>query len=585
MTDNTTQPSTVRPSVFSKLVYNRDFDQENRIVDPLDSTVVYSSQAKGETAEWLKIKRQLEAEMPKLVQHKHPSTCSIRPKLINENNDDGEGNDTWDEMKKQYDISDDELYGDSTIPLSVGKIDQGDTLSEYSFQDDNLLRFVSDKTTKVTSWKYGSIDSPMPMPRLIKRATTPISKQDSTIPRIIKELRLITPLDEGMIFDRRSEKWVYPNHELPSIDDSRDLRQIKKASQLDLSFLESRKKLGSFLEDIIGGRCDWDAVKTLSLQGKQLISVKGLKESLPSLESLDLGHNKLINLEGVPYSIQILILSHNNLTDPMLNFERFINLQRLDLSHNSIKRLDPFQDLKNLRELKLRDCHITELVDLPLIQKLDLSNNDIGGCVNFSTLRFDCLIDLNLSGNRIASVNLASECNLRILNLEKNRLESVDFSVPLPQLKKLLLQSNMSLKKMTIGSYLKNIRILSLDSKCAIDGKLNKLEQLSVLGDGRRSKQLFDNDQLKLNGHLTTVILHHCGITLTDLTALQSKFPHLSKFDLCDNAINCSFVEIMELMQRFGPISKLRLEGNPLLCGLSEEDKEIYKLMIYKLTH
>lgn len=95
--------------------------------------------------------------------------------------------------------------------------------------------------------------------------------------------------------------------------------------------------------------------------------------------------NEISFLTGVPSTIRTLLLSVNRISS-LTSFAHLRNLERLDLSHNSLDAVHQLSCLRHLRELKADDNSIREITGLAEI---------------------DSLVRLSLRGNKIEAVNFA----------------------------------------------------------------------------------------------------------------------------------------------------------------------------------
>jgi Leucine-rich repeat (LRR) protein len=546
-------------------------DKENYV----DDTVIHNESADTTEPEWLKVKNAMAQDHA----------------LSNVNN-------TWEQMKKQY-------IDDAATELSILDETTDMNFSEYSFQDKRFLNLSNPATRKTTSFNY--VDSPMAKPKLIKSSFERSRVQEKPL----VDIRLITPLDKGMVFEGGA--WIFPNAQ-PKLQQNRyDLRlsddedspakpqllnrydldlsdddtsidhvQVTNVSHLNLSYSESKRHLISVLNDCIESGSDWDEVTHVDLSNKSIVTLKGLDEFLPNLKELDLSSNMITTLEGLPSGLQSLILSKNSITDQVLNFSKFQNLHMLDLSDNHITNLHQFHELNNLRTLKLSGNYIKSLSDLPVVQVLDLSNNSIRGCVDLSLHNFKDMAELNLSGNKITRLKGLSD-ELRIINMENNNLTSFQIDAKLSNLKKLELRGNTNLNSLKCGTHLKSLRLLTIESGTVVRGDFSVLESLTLIGE--HGLERLNDDGFHVNDHLKELRMIKCGITMETLSKIHVALKHIQHFDLRDNAIDGSFVELIQFFKKYLEVGSIRLEGNPIVENLKDQaDVDLFHLMIHKLA-
>ena len=114
--------------------------------------------------------------------------------------------------------------------------------------------------------------------------------------------------------------------------------------------------------------------------------------------------------------------------DPAI-FDHLTNIETLHLEHNQIRRLDNIAASKKLRRLHLQRNHLRglELVNLPDLEYVDLSQNNITDLPTDWLRASDTLNILNVSHNRIRSIQVDTfnKVTLHTLDLSYNRLVSI----------------------------------------------------------------------------------------------------------------------------------------------------------------
>lgn len=655
-----------------KLIFNQDFADESRVGENTDifrspdsgaadidsdatvdegDTVVHNKENTDTTLpDWMAVKLRMQSSTttkknpakPKLInRNKEFRSTHLKPKLVSSVTDsesDSEifKNETWEEMKRQYDIGglDDDDEDDDKSAEESGGVD--DTITEarslndtsaYSFQDMNNLRIISDAQTssngtkKVTSFKSDYIDSPMAPPKILKsfkQQTKPSYTETDDKANDKVEIKLITPVEMNMKFDADDGKWVSPEqlHELkPKYDDilvieeeikkpvikileptpdntmkttlDIDPQQITNVSQLDLSFSESRKTLISALTSVIKPKTDWDKVDEVDLSHKRLITVKSLEEFLPKLLKINLDFNNLTTIEGLSSNLQSVSISHNKISDHFLNFKQFQYLHKIDISFNKLSNMKLFQNLRNLRELNLSNNDIKDFVELPSLQVLNVSNNEINGELNFDNFKFPNLEVLDLSGNKLSKVDMTGLKQLRILKLKNNvNLQHLEIEENSTKLKKLNLVGLKKLRKFECLDKLQSLRSLSIEGTILVKGDFPRLETLKVIND-KKLENLF-NGSIKVNKHLLSITLEECSIdskVLLNMNKIHSNFPHLQRINLENNEIKDNYLNLVVFFQKFKNLQKIKLDNNPIVDELkNEQDRRLFKLMIKKLT-
>ncbi|OAA57604.1 Leucine-rich repeat protein [Niveomyces insectorum RCEF 264] len=175
----------------------------------------------------------------------------------------------------------------------------------------------------------------------------------------------------------------------------------------------------------------WEDMEELDVQGRSLESLHKLDEFCPRLVTVDAGNNALRNLGGVPQSVRHLRIVHNQLSD-LTSWTRLANLQYLDISNNNIKTLSGLKNLVHLRDLKADNCNLESLDGIKYhdgLLTLRARGNRITS-VDFDGARLHKLVELDLEGNQIAMASgLDNLVSLRTLNLRRNALTAL---VPSP---------------------------------------------------------------------------------------------------------------------------------------------------------
>jgi len=111
---------------------------------------------------------------------------------------------------------------------------------------------------------------------------------------------------------------------------------------------------------------DPESIKDLNLDSCRGQQIDGLTEDFKSLEILSLINVGLTSLKGFPklFSLKKLELSDNRIMGGLDHLLGCSNLTHLNLSGNRIKDIDtlaPLAQLKNLRNLDLFNCEVTQI--------------------------------------------------------------------------------------------------------------------------------------------------------------------------------------------------------------------------------
>ncbi|KAA0200560.1 hypothetical protein HAZT_HAZT004562 [Hyalella azteca] len=188
-------------------------------------------------------------------------------------------------------------------------------------------------------------------------------------------------------------------------------------------------------------------------------------QGLIRLMVLNLSHNKINRLEVQVlrdmYSVQVLILNHNQLTEiPPSAFSSCVNLHKLDLSHNKLKVIEEkafegvnvlsflaldnneilslhpraFTNLTGLRDLNLNSNRLSvvpeAIISLRYLNTLDLGQNLITSLENMPAKGLEFLYGLRVAENKISG-NITKTTfhnlpSLKVLNLAKNGITHIE---------------------------------------------------------------------------------------------------------------------------------------------------------------
>lgn len=623
---NTPGTTTVLPTMKDGTLFKSGavFDQENAYIGSTlhetnrtchdnNNTVLHKVGASdGEEAQWLQVKNAMSAKAQERVvssvdcaEASPPeSEHSIEKEYYDEINIDN--NSTWEQIKREYMCDETPSKSNTSIEPSVYQ------LPDYSFEDKDMLRGLSNPSThthKVMSFPSTRPfilheDSPMPKPVLITRPKL-LNLEQSPQKKPV-EIKLITPLDEGMIYE--NGKWVYPGakatqpklqpgrYNLEISDDEGDHNHsegvsafdpgyVTNVSSLDVSYSQSQRRLISALNDAVPAGSDWDRVTKVNLSNSNIVTLKGLESFLPSLKELDLSSNRITTLDGLPPTLQSLSLANNKITEQVLNLEKFQNLHTLDLSNNEITNIHQFQSLTNLRKLILNGNKIKVLANLPVVQYLDVSNNSIRGSIDLSLYDFHDLITCDLSRNKITALTNVNLNQLRCLKLSDiHNLSELQIAPPLPNLKRLELMGCDKLTKLECRTKMSNLRLLTMSSSTVVSGNFPHLESLTIQGE-KSLRRLLDPGFI-INKHLLELGIIEGCLSMDDLPRIKTLFSHIQVFNLRGNAIDGSFEELVKFFQSYKDIHQLNLDDNPIKENIKDQELfGLFNLMIYKLTH
>lgn len=273
------------------------------------------------------------------------------------------------------------------------------------------------------------------------------------------------------------------------------------------------------------------------------------KAELESIENIWLQDEKVTNLEGLQYCINLKTLSmrYNNISNlsPLSGLD---NLQHIDLAHNTITNIDSLNSLKNLNKLILsynNISNISSLKNFNSLQQIEMADNKI---VDISALsQLTNLTSLDLSWNSITNIQpLANLNNLSGLNLSNNKIKDITY------LSKL---SNLSCAYLS-GNNIENVELNSLINLSALDLSNNKIINLSLknmpqLGNDYFGLDLSNNKNMKSveminlpcvstidfsNNQISDITLENLT-NLYDVNLNNNKISNLSGIDLSKSKV------------------------------------------------
>ncbi|QLL34140.1 hypothetical protein HG536_0F04660 [Torulaspora globosa] len=379
------------------------------------------------------------------------------------------------------------------------------------------------------------------------------------------------------------------------------IANVTTVSQVETSFQQSKRELISIITDILPAhKISWSRVRRIDLQDKQLSQVIGLNEILPHLTDCDLSDNDLRGLLGVPTGVLRLSCRNNRISSAYLSLDTLPHLETIDLSHNSIgHNVNILSSSIHLRHVNLSHNKIRSLsggLGPSRIIKLDLSNNDISGAIDFAQLvrhdRHDegergwlSLEELNLSNNKITRLrNVRCLKSLRVLKIDGNPIKEL---IETAGAIETTVRSNLRTLSITntqnaltrLGTLIasttfrdeipyRRLRILRTDSFsrfCRIRSMPRTLEELSIQGgkvEALPSWSIFPSSLRKLSLK-----------SLQDLReiphTLAYQLPSLQELDLSRNQLNSCYKLVRALPTSC--LVKLSIKDNPL--SSSEKDK------------
>ncbi|KAK6459728.1 uncharacterized protein RJT20DRAFT_125085 [Scheffersomyces xylosifermentans] len=221
-------------------------------------------------------------------------------------------------------------------------------------------------------------------------------------------------------------------------------------------------------------------LQDLNLSENSISSISGI-ESLGNLRILNLNENKItiIKCKNKHFHLKKLLLKFNNLKQLDLEFYPFLRVLRID--GNLLDSVAGLHKLANLDELSCKSQHSGSVIDDVYRSARDVKHLDLSGNLNCNLLNqvnpFFNVNQLELSA--LGLINIPDSFatifpNVRELNLNFNKLESIEGLSRLGNLRKVYLVSNKIQKTETIVKGLlgsrNTLRVLDLRlNLCNID--------------------------------------------------------------------------------------------------------------------
>ncbi|XP_071953721.1 uncharacterized protein [Antedon mediterranea] len=347
-------------------------------------------------------------------------------------------------------------------------------------------------------------------------------------------------------------------------------------------------------------------LKSINLGGNRIQKLTScIFTGLDDLETLNLSNNKITTICDYSFRnstrLKVLYLQMNDIKYLRRNhFKGLEKLQLLNISDNGIRQIDSrtFEDLSNLKELYLRDniiyTHMLKSIDfsgLVELQTLDLSKNSFRKVIGLNVI--SSLLKLRLDENDIRKIGGSSFRNLnklQILSLKRNGLKSINNIVgsaqngrQLRQLEYLYLSQNR-IKNVSsrVWKAMSNLKELWLDSNeiSEVPPGLNKLTNLQKLVLRDNKIVSVDFDMFTPLSKLSIVILSQNmiqDVLVGDISVTSSQesnctlncfnntqiFPSVRIICLEDNKLQ---TVSGSMLQMFPNLEHLYLAGNMLKC-------------------
>lgn len=335
----------------------------------------------------------------------------------------------------------------------------------------------------------------------------------------------------------------------------------------------SRKRMSQTVRQLVSKLAEvepfepyWEDLKQIALRHKDLASLHMLDRFCGSLVKIDVSHNTIRALDGIPSSTRELTITHNVLSE-LTAWDRLGNLQYVDVSNNAIKSLSAFNGLVHLRNLVADNCGLANLDGIRFHDSL-LTLRARGNSIeklSFDGTNLQRMTSLDLEDNKIWEIESLHELSsLTYLNLKGNQL--VKFSSAEPLALKHLIISDNKLRKIDVAS-MPRLHLLYADRNklTTVDGlsRVPHLDSLSLREQG--GSRPFDMSFLETSYEVRKLFLSGNHLGLFDP---PRDFLNLQLLDLA----NCGLQRLPDNLGQLMPnlrVANLSFNGLSDVSGLT----------------
>ncbi|KAJ2347159.1 Leucine-rich repeat protein, partial [Coemansia sp. RSA 2618] len=194
--------------------------------------------------------------------------------------------------------------------------------------------------------------------------------------------------------------------------------------------------LGSIVQRLMTPATSPEACTVLDLSGAGIRTLTGLSQITSRLEAICLSGNKLQSLSGLPTGLVCLRAPSNWIRFSPADQEKFMfarelpHLEQIDLSANEISDISVFSGLRHLRVLELNRNRIDSLRELHGCRRLShlrLRDNFLAS-FDLAASESPLLTTVDMFNNRlrVVSASIADFGQLAKVNMVKNDLEKIE---------------------------------------------------------------------------------------------------------------------------------------------------------------
>ena len=201
-------------------------------------------------------------------------------------------------------------------------------------------------------------------------------------------------------------------------------KDLQSLEELNFSFNRLTSLTGDVFNNI-------QYLLKLNLSNNQIANINDTSANqLPKLTHLDLSHNHLETIDNKFIeslsNLQFLDVSFNKINKlPEEFLSRFGSLSELRVTNNLLQSISGEDLPSSLRALSIGNNKIASLpLNLPEIRYLNIQDNSISS-IQIAAAWFKELQSLNISGNAITAFPDVKFNSLKILDLSRNKLQSI----------------------------------------------------------------------------------------------------------------------------------------------------------------
>lgn len=148
-----------------------------------------------------------------------------------------------------------------------------------------------------------------------------------------------------------------------------------------------------------------DSGTNCDISRQELSEIPAEVRNSTTCKGMDASNNRLTTFQGLPRSLEVLVLSNNSIANLPMSLQNLRSLKWLDVSHNKLQSVIPINKLAALQYLFLQHNRISWVEELSVLHELlevDVEGNQVQDVREaFSLTRCKSLRVLNLASNPV----------------------------------------------------------------------------------------------------------------------------------------------------------------------------------------